>query len=190
NQDDEALEEGLIGYWTLSEDVEDRSGNDLQTKVHGKVRFEPAPGSEKTKAAVFDGRGSWLQVQGDPPLELGTGDFSITGWIFTEESLDDVPGNIISQYDRSARRGFILGLIDNASPTSHSNFRQVGFGIDDNQSSGWKDYGKPGNALLAFGLASYQGDLYAGTCEVGEGDFGHVYRYGEGDEWISCGAPD
>src|SRR5690606_6621700 len=107
-----------------------------------------------------------------------------------DESLDDVPGNIISQYDGGTRRGFSLGLIDNATPTSHANFRQVGFGIDDNQSSGWGDYGRPGNALLAFGLASYQGDLYAGSCEVGEGDFGRVYQYGGGDEWISCGAPD
>jgi len=39
-------------------------------------------------------------------------------------------------------------------------------------------------------LAVHDGELYAGTCEPGPGESGHVYRYGGSDEWIDCGRPD
>ncbi len=188
NQDD--IDQGLIGYWKLSDDVMDRSGNDLQTEARGEVRFEPADGSQKSGSAVFDGRDFWLEVDPNPALQLGSGDFSVASWIYTDGPMDDVPGDIISWYDPSSRKGFNFGLIDNATTTSHSNFRQVGFGIDDNHASGWIDYGRPGNALLAFGLAEYKGDLYAGTCEAGVEEMGHVYRYAGEDKWEDCGSPD
>ena len=47
-----------------------------------------------------------------------------------------------------------------------------------------------GNALLAFALAVHEGHLYAGTCEPGKDESGHVYRYSGQQEWIDCGAPD
>src|SRR5262249_8179924 len=35
----------------------------------------------------------------------------------------------------------------------------------------------------------HEGDLYAGTCEPGKGDAGHVYRYAGDTQWVDCGAP-
>src|SRR5690606_30798399 len=75
-QSKEGVNEGLIGYWELSGDAVDRSGNDLQTEVHGAVSFESEDGAMKGGSAVFDGRGSWLEVQPSQALALGEGDFS------------------------------------------------------------------------------------------------------------------
>src|SRR5690606_8060818 len=97
--------------------------------------------------------------------QLGTNDFSISVWINSDDELDDVPGDIISQYDSKKRKGFELGLKSNAVTMSHANDRHLSFAIDDNQSSKWIDVGKPGNALLTFGLTEFEGNLYAGTCE-------------------------
>lgn len=184
-------EPGLIGYWKLSGDALDKSGNNLASKIHGKVDFKLV-GSKgaQSKATGFDGQSSWLEVPANPKIKLGSGDFSVAAWIYTENALNDIPGDIISQYDPATKRGFHLSLKDNAGITSHANFRQLSFGIDNNISSGWEDYGKPGNALLAFGTADYKGDLYAGTCEVGSKESGHVYRLAGKNNWVNCGAPD
>lgn len=186
-----ALNQGLMGYWKLSGDIMDRSGNNLTTVMHGPVQLN-AEGlnGKKKSAAGFDGRSAWLEVPASFKTQLGTGDFSVAAWIYTEDALDDVPGDIISQYDPSSRRGFHLSLKCNAVTDNPANFRQLNFGIDDNISSDWIDYGRPGKALLAFGMAEYKGDLYAGTCETGANERGHVYRYSGGDKWIDCGFLD
>ncbi len=190
--DGPAAERGLIGHWKLSGgDIGDKSGNNLSTKMHGKLDLSVADArGAKSKAAGFDGRGAWLEVPASAKTQLGSGDFSVAAWIYTDKALTDVPGDIISQYDPSTRKGFHLRLVDNAAITSHANFRQLSFGIDDNHSSGWIDYGKPGNALLAFGTAEYKGELYAGTCEVGAKESGRVYRLAGKNNWVNCGAPD
>jgi hypothetical protein len=41
-----------------------------------------------------------------------------------------------------------------------------------------------------MGLAVHDGDLYAGICEPGERETGHVYRYAGGARWVNCGTPD
>ena len=185
------LEKSLVGYWKLSGDIKDRSGNDLPTVMHGQVDLRGGGGTgNNAQSAVFDGRGAWLEVPAGSKIQPGKGDFSVAAWIYTENALDDVPGDIISLYDPSGKRGFQLGLKDNAGITSHANYRQLSFGIDDNISSGWKDCGKPGNALLVFGTAEYKGELYAGTCETGSNEAGHVYRYAGADKWVDCGSPD
>ncbi len=185
------LEQGLLGHWQLSGDITDQSGNDLQTIMHGSVQLNATDANDqKSPAAGFDGNSSWLEVPSNPKLQLGNGDFSVAAWVYTDPALKDLPGDIISQYDPSSRKGFHLSLKSNDVTTNPANSRQLNFGIDDNISSQWVDYGKPGNALLAFGMIDYKGSLYAGTCEPGVDERGHVYRFSGGDKWIDCGFLD
>ncbi|MBM4076309.1 MAG: LamG domain-containing protein, partial [Planctomycetes bacterium] len=107
------------------------------------------------------------------------------------ESGDDVPGDLVSQYDESKRQGFQVSLKTSTGVTfNQSNFRHLQFGIDNNRMSQWTPCGKPGpRTLLAFGLISHEGNLYAGTCEPDDGDMGRVYRYGGGESWVDIGSP-
>lgn len=184
------LTQGLVGYWRLSGNTVDSSGNDLSTVMHGSVQLNAEGADDEENASGgFDGRSAWLEVPANPKTQLGTDDFSVAAWIYTKEALDDVPGDIISQYDPSARRGFHLSLKYNFGPTNTGNFRQLDFGIDDNHSSKWVDYGRPGNTIFPFSLINYNGDLYASTCDSSAQGRGHVYRY-SGDKWIDCGFLD
>src|SRR3990172_6884804 len=72
---------------------------------------------------------------------------------------------------------------------TQANFRQLQFGIDNDRASEWIDCGRPGNAILAFALAAHDGQLWAGTCEAGKNETGHVYRYAGGEAWTDCGSP-
>lgn len=185
------LSNGLVGYWPLSGDIADKSGNDLETIMHGSVQLNATAANDNTNpSADFDGRSAWLEVTPNPKLQFGSGDFSIAGWIYTDGALDDVPGDIISQYDPLSRKGFHLSLKTNDVTTNPANTRQLDFGIDDNLSSTWEDYGKPGDALLAFGMINYKGELYAATCEAGANERGHVYRYTGDKKWVDCGFLD
>src|SRR5690606_32200474 len=94
--------------------------------------------------------------------------------------------------DPETRRGFFLTIKTSAGVTfSQANRRHLQFGIDDDKESDWESAGKPGEgSILAFALASFEGHLYAGTCEPGADESGRVYRFGGGTEWIDCGAPD
>lgn len=182
---------GLIGYWPLLDSPNDVSGRQLTPRVHGDVRFRasalPAP---VTGAAEFNGRDSWLEVPADRLASLGTGDFSISLWLQCPENPDDVPGDLLSQYDPGTRQGFQLGLRSHAVTTTQASDRHLTFSIDNNRTSEWTDCGRPGNALLAFALAVHEDQLYAGTCEPESGDAGHVYRYAGDGTWEDCGAPD
>ena len=185
-------EEGLIAHWPLVGDGRDISGNGLHATPYAVDFSAAGPAKRAPTAAGFDGRASRLEVAADHRLQLGDDDFSISAWVYTEAALDDVPGDILSQYDARSRRGFHLSLKTNAGVTfSQSNSRQLQFGIDqDRTQDGWTDCGRPGNALLAFALCSFDRHLYAGTCEPGLNESGHVYRYASDNRWIDCGSPD
>ena len=185
------LSRGLIGHWPLVKDAKDVSGNGRDAKVSGVVwRSGPLKDGGKA-AAVFDGRGASLEVAAHSELKLGRGDFSVAAWVFTDGSTDDVPGDIVSQYDPSTRRGFHLSVKTNTGVTfNQANFRQLQFGIDNDRVSGWRDCGQPGKrSLLAFGLIAHDGRLFAGTCEPGVGDSGRVSMYSHGTTWIDLGSP-
>ena len=141
--------------------------------------------------------GHWPTV--DQPREipaaeaprLGNGDFTVAMWAKSEEITDRLPGDLISRYDPATCRGFHLTLKTNTGVTpNQANWRHLQFGIDDDRASAWRDCGRPGQALLARGLATHEGALYAGTCEPGKDQSGRVYRYAGGQQWIDCGAPD
>jgi hypothetical protein len=129
-----------------------------------------------------------------PPSEaprLGTGDFTLAMWLQSDENSDRLSGDLISQYNPVKHCGFHLTLKSNpGATTNQANWRHLQFGIDMNRESAWKDCGRPGNATVAFGLAVHEGALYAGTCEPGKDESGHVYRYAGPNQWVDCGAPD
>jgi len=188
---DSKLQQGLIGHWPLAGDALDKSGEERHALVHGNINFQVAgPAGEVNTATGFNGRDAWLEVSTEKLPKPGKDDFSIAVWLYTDEALDDVPGDIISRYDPDNRNGFQLSIKSNSVMSSHANARQLHFGIDNNHTPEWIDCGRPGNTVLARSLVEHHGALYAGTCEPGKYESGHVYRYAGKDQWIDCGAPD
>jgi len=141
--------------------------------------------------AEFDGRGAHLKVK-EPSLKPGSKPFSITVWVHTEAKLDDVLGDILSQYDPETRTGFNFGIQNFAAvASSQSNYRHLYFGIDAGRiEPKWTDCGRPGNNLFVYAMCTYQGALYVGTFEHGADQSGHVYRYAGGTNWVDLGSPD
>ena len=173
----------LAAYWKLATDCADSSGNNCHGENHGVV-FSPDYG------ARFDGRGAFITVRDHPALNFGRGDFTLSAWVYTENKLDDVLGDILGKYDPKSRRGINWCIQNFHGVTSgQSNYRNVLFGVDDAHATNWIDCGRPGNNLMVWCLCVYRGDLYAGTFEAGEDEAGHVYRYLGGANWEDCGSP-
>jgi hypothetical protein len=142
-------------------------------------------------AARFEGTSAFIEVPANKSLSLGKDDFTITVWAHTDRGLDDVVGDLVSKFDPIARRGFNWCIKDGyGSVGSQANFRNIQFGIDAGTEPRWTDCGKPGNAIYVMALAVYDGQLFAGICEPGKNEKGHVYRYAGGTRWIDCGSPD
>ena len=185
------LDRGLAAHWPLAGDAQDRSGHGHHAAIRGNVDFTAeASTSRPPRGAAFNGRDAYLEIQSVDSWRLGKGDFSLTTWVHTEGSTSDVPGDLISQYDPVLRRGVHLTIKTNAGvASSQANYRQLQFGVDDNQTNKWADCGRPGEAILAFALVAHDGELYAGTCEPLAGQAGHVYRYAGDARWVDCGSP-
>lgn len=166
---------GLIAHYPLDRDSAD-------FKNHGAV-FTP-------DGARFNGRSAYIEIPDSPTLRLGARDFTISACIHTDSDSGDVTGDIASKYDPVSRRGFTFSVKTNAVTFSASNERQLQFGIDNGHTGEWQDCGRPGNSIYAMGLIVFDGALYAGTCEPGKDERGHVYRYAGGTGWVDCGAPD
>jgi len=180
----------LIAHWKLAGDARDSSSHGLHGRNHGADLAAAGPRGKARTAAKFNGRDSFIEVPDGPPLRLGARDFSIAVWVNTGKELDDVAGDILSKYDPVSRRGFNFNIKTNSVTTSQSNHRHVQFGIDNGRLGSWADCGRPGNCVYVMGLAVYDGRLFAGTCEAGKDEAGHVYRYAGGGDWIDCGRPD
>jgi hypothetical protein len=184
--------EGLIGHWKLAGDANNSAVSKL-TAAAQSLDFRTASGGLPTgTAAAFDGRTSKIEVADAETLRRGTGSFTLALWAHTDEKLDDVIGDLLSKYDPAKRVGFNLSITHRPGVThSQANFRQIHFGVDDGRQNQpqWIDHGRPGNAMFIQALAVHDGGLYAGTCEPGKDEAGHVYRL-ESDQWVDCGAPD
>ena len=68
----------LMAHWQLATDARDSSGHDLHATNHG-VRFSEG-------AAVFNGKDAYLEVGDSEHLRPGTGDFTISVRVHTEQS--------------------------------------------------------------------------------------------------------
>jgi hypothetical protein len=174
---------GLIGEWKFEGNVHDAVGAN-HGRAHGDVFVKERPG------AHLNGRDQFLEIPSSDSLQLGTKPFSVSLWI--DIPADDRGGDLLSIYDAARRRGFHVSIARRDAATSgQSNPRQIEFGIDNGRLDETPtDHGRPGEAVYIFGLIVFQGRLYAATCEPGEKQAGHVYRY-EGDQrWRDCGSPD
>lgn len=180
----------LVGFWPLRNAATDASGHKLDGQIHGGgLRFENPDGG--VSSAQFPGRGHWIEVPDCKELQLGTGDFSMAVMVQTPTPLNDTIGDILCKFDKRTRRGINLSIMQSGgSCTSMANTRNLFFGIDAAKMRPWYDCGRPGQAILIFGLAVYEGDLYAATYEGGADEAGHVYRYHGGQNWEDCGSPD
>ena len=186
-----AEDRGLIGHWRFSGDANDASGRGNHGRAFAVDLTAPGPGGRTRGAARFDGKSSYVEVPASPALGLGKGDFTLAVWVHTEESLDDVLGDLVSKYDPAARRGLNWCIKSGAGMTnSQANDRNVQFGIDAGTEPVWSDRGRPGNAVYVMAMAVHDGKLFVGTCEAGPGEAGHVYRYDGGSRWVDCGSPD
>src|SRR5690554_2494615 len=185
-QNDEEASHGLVGYWKLTDDILDYSGNNLHGEAKSRNNeIDNLPWGSREK------ENSWVEIPSSSYLQFGDGDFSLAAMVNASHPESNVSGDLLSHYDPVQRKGFHLSIKTNPSPTGVGNLRQLSFGIDDKVATEWQDVGRPGNALLAFGLTAYQGDLYAATCEPEVGDAGRVYRYDSANgDWVDCGAPD
>ena len=184
------LSAGLIGHWPLSEDGRDLAGKHRAAAPVAVQFGVPGPGGGRSKAARFNGRNSLLTVPADRLPKLAQQDFSLSVWVKPDDSGTDVPGDLVSQFSTRERRGWQLNLKTSPVTFNIANDRQLQFGIDQNRSTDWTDCGRPGQALLAFGLTVHQGQLFAGTCEPGAGQSGRVYQYAGDHKWTDLGAPD
>lgn len=173
----------LLAHWPLDADARDASGNNLHGTAYG-VRFTG-------RGAEFDGRSSRIEVPSSPALEFGTRDFTIAAEVELEADLDDLAGGILMKYDPARRRGLVLAMRESSVTTAQANFRNLHFGIDDGRGGeNWADEGRPGRSVFTMALAVHRGELYAGTCEPGEGEAGRVWRWAGKGRWIDCGSPD
>ena len=175
---------GLVAHWKLHSNAKDSQAGGRHAQNHG-VRFQDGH-------AEFDGIDSWLEVPARQSLDLADRPFSVAVWIHTAQRLDDVLGDVLTQYDPTTRTGFTLSLMNYAGVTSaQSNWRNVLFGIDAGVAdSKWTDCGRPGTNMQIKSLVVFDGALYAATWEPGAGDRGHVFRYAGGTRWVDCGSPD
>lgn len=181
----------LIGHWKLAGDAKDSSGHGNDGQNHGVDLSAPGRNGSANGAARFDGINAFIEVPSSKSLGLGTGDFTLTAWVHTARELDDVVGDLVSKFDPAARRGFNWCIKDGyGSVGSQANFRNIQFGIDSGTEPKWTDCGRPGNSVYVMALCVYNGQLFAGICEPGKDQFGHVYRFEGGTRWIDCGTPD
>ena len=176
-----AAEPDLLGYWPLRGDCQDHSGNGLHAVNHGV----------KLDDGTFDGRGAYLEIPPSRKLLLGAKDFSFSVWVHTDKDIDDVIGDVVSQYDAAARRGVNLTLKSTAGGySSHGDDRHVYFGIDNAQEPTWEDCGRPSptSNYVSNSLTVFDGHLYAATTDAEKfEDWCHVFRYAGGQQWEDCG---
>jgi hypothetical protein len=151
---------------------------------------QPHPRVDPQLGVVFDGVQQCLETP-LPEGGLGTRDFTVSMWVHTEQALKDDLGTLISCSNFRSRTGFHFSLKNSTGCTSsQSNWRQLEFGVDAGTEPEWREEGRPGNALLAFGLCAHDGHLYAATCEPGESEAGRVYRYVAPGQWRDLGPLD
>ncbi|MBX9787348.1 MAG: LamG domain-containing protein [Pirellulales bacterium] len=173
-----------VAHWPLTIDARDAGSQGVHSVAH-EVQFT-------TAGASFDGRSSRIEASDSDVLQFGSGDFTVSAYVEIPAALDDVVGDVVSKFDSQKRRGFQLSIVTNAAAASGTSNRcQVQFGIDDDyRDANWRDEGRPGNSVLIFALATHAGRLYAGTCEPGADQAGHVYRYDAPGRWHDLGSPD
>lgn len=175
-----------VGHWPLENDHRNISSNDLSSVARG-IRYEERDGH---RAAIFCGSESSLEVADHPALRTGSGDFSLSLWLHSDDR--DVIGDLISKFDPKTRNGFqlVVSTQTGTTVTTQPNYRQIQFGIDDAYvEDAWQDCGRPGNAVKIASLVVRNDQLFASTSEFEAEETGHVWRYEGEKRWTDLGAP-
>jgi hypothetical protein len=185
----QGAEPELSGRWLLPGNAEESEGQRPASLRDVKLNVA---GPGKSLAGGFNGRSSQIEIADAASLRLGTGEFTIALWVSSETQGHESPGDLLSQYDPRTRTGFHLGLYSHGGVTnSQPNLRQLHFGIDQGRiEESFTDHGRLGQAVFVFAQCVHDGRLYAATCEQGENEAGHVYRFAGGDRWTDLGCPD
>jgi hypothetical protein len=174
-------EPGLVGYWRLQGDCRDYSGRGNHGVNHG-VNLDNG---------AFNGISAYVEVPSNASLELGTGDFSLCAWVYTEKELDDVVGDVLDMYDPSLRRGITLSVHSSGSGyQGQGSDRHVSFGIDNARATEWEDCGRPSRTspYISNSMLVFKGRLYAAITDArDETDWCHVFRYEGKQKWTDCG---
>ena len=172
---------GLVGYWKLQGDCRDYSGQNNHGINHGV----------NLQNSAFDGTSAYIEVPSSPSLKFGTGDFSLSAWVYTEKDLDDVIGDVLDLYSPSLRQGITLSMYSSGSGyQGPGNDRHVCFGIDHARLSDWEDCGRPSptSRYINNSMLVYKGKLYAAIQDAkDEKDWCHVFRYDGKQKWFDCG---
>jgi hypothetical protein len=183
-----SMRDDLIGNWPLQKDMTNLSPIDLVSTARDVETGVTIAGRT---GARFNGTSSRLAIEPHPALDFGTGDVTVSAWVYTDPACD-VVGDLVSSFDPAVRRGINLSIVTNGgvTSTSQTNYRNLHFGIDaGSEPSEWCDCGRPGDATLAFALAVVEGSLYAGTFERDESGCGRLWRYDGGQSWTDLGNP-
>lgn len=175
-----SAEVGLVGYWKLQGDCNDHSG----VGNHGVNHHVDLDSGD------FGGRDSFIEIANSPKLNFGTGDFSVSAWVYTHKELTDVVGDIVTKFDPAWRKGFNFTV--NASDPGYngpSDVRNLFFGVDNATEGVWTDCGRPNpETHNSDALTVFEGELYAGTTDApDEAGWAHVYKYKGGQEWEDLG---
>lgn len=140
---------------------------------------------------LFDGRGAYVEVPANPQLKLGTNDFTLSAWVYTEEELSDVLGDVLELYDPSLRRGITFSIYSSSSGyQGQGSDRHLLFGIDNARLSGWSDCGRPSatSSYISNSMVVHDGKLYVAITDAAdEKGWCHVFRYEDDGRWIDCG---
>jgi len=176
----------LVARWPLVADAADVVGQN-HAAVHGGVAFTRI---SNRAAAEFNGRDAFLEVPDAPTLRFGREDFSMAVWARPNRPLAGIPGDLISKWDASRRRGFNLYISGSSSAYSGiCDSRHLHFGLDDAYTGPERDHGKPWptNSLVS-NLVVFQGRLYAGIADGSEPrQAAHVFRLVGDNTWEDCG---
>ncbi|NKB71079.1 MAG: hypothetical protein GKR89_28755 [Candidatus Latescibacteria bacterium] len=178
----------LIAHWPLAGNVQDAVG-----QHHGRAQalsYTAGPDGRDNSAAEFDGVQSLIEIADHAELRLGAGDFTCSAWIRCQEAITHSCGDILSKFDPVGRTGLNLHVAGSSPAYSAmSDQRHIHFGIDDGDTSGWEDLGKPEqNNSSVTSLITWQGDLYAGIADAATPEKAcRVFRYGGGQTWHDCG---
>lgn len=155
------------------------------------VTVTTGPGNRK--AGRFNGQTSVIRVSHpDTNAALQSAEFTISLWAKTDIQGHETAGDLLRIFDARNAQGVRLGIDTHAGVTNaQSNLRQLQFGIQSNSiTPEFQDHGRPGQSVYVFSLCVHDGRLYAATCEAGENQKGHVYRFEKDQQWTDLGSPD
>ncbi|MFO1019109.1 MAG: hypothetical protein U0903_00190 [Planctomycetales bacterium] len=175
--------------WGFEYDIAEMTAR-VQPESSGTgFQFEEVAGRRGLK---LDGSSTGVRFKTQQNLrQLGAGDFTCMAWVSHDVNDAGTVGDILTKFSGPQRTGFHLSVVTNAGVTNgQSNLRQIQFGVEAGSEPVLQDCGRPGKAIYIFALISFRGKLFCATCEPGEKETGHVYRYGGEQKWIDCGAPD